>query len=98
MIDGMANHAALVRRHMARWGQDVVEDFIDTCLSLENLIDPMSPYIVRQAKPKPPGSEDDEEPTAGKIKSKGYMDSFINPPEYLEAQKKKKEEEAKKQR
>src|ERR1041385_1604375 len=52
MIDGMANHAARVRRHMARHGQDTVEDFIDTCLSLENLIDPMSPYIVRARAPK----------------------------------------------
>ena len=52
MIDGMANHAARVRRHMARHGQDAVEDFIDTCLSLENLIDPMSPFIVRSARPK----------------------------------------------
>ena len=34
------------------------------CLSLENLIDPMSPYIVRTPKPKPPGTEDDEEPVA----------------------------------
>src|SRR5688572_31200095 len=85
MIDGMANHASRVRRHMARQGQEVVEDFIDTCLSLENLIDPMSAYIVRHRPPKPPG-DDDEMPTAGKLKSKGYMDSFINPPEYLEAQ------------
>jgi stage V sporulation protein R len=96
MIDGMANHAARVRRHMARWGQEVVEDFIDTCLSLENLIDPMSPYIVR-SRPAVPEDED-AEPQSGKIRAKGYMDSFINPPEYLEAQKKKKEEEAKKQR
>jgi stage V sporulation protein R len=97
MIDGMANHASRVRRHMARWGQDVVEDFIDTCLSLENLIDPMSAYIVRTRPPKPV-DEDEEEPTVGKLRSKGYMDSFINPPSYLEAQKKKKEEEAKKAR
>ncbi|HEX4453424.1 MAG TPA: SpoVR family protein [Kofleriaceae bacterium] len=97
MIDGMANHASRVRRHMARWGQDVVEDFIDTCLSLENLIDPMSAYIVRTRPPKPV-DDDEEEPTVGKLRSKGYMDSFINPPSYLEAQKKKKEEEAKKAR
>jgi stage V sporulation protein R len=96
MIDGMANHAARVRRHMARWGQEVVEDFIDTCLSLENLIDPMSPYIVR-SRPAVPEDED-AEPQSGKIRAKGYMDSFINPPEYIEAQKKKKEEEAKKAR
>ncbi|MDB4952826.1 MAG: SpoVR family protein [Myxococcales bacterium] len=97
MIDGMANHAARVRRHMARWGQDVVEDFIDTCLSLENLIDPMSPFIVRQRDKAVPG-EDDEELEVGKMRSKGYMDSFINPPSYLEAQKKKKEDEAKRQK
>ncbi|CAN5382430.1 SpoVR family protein [soil metagenome] len=101
MIDGMANHASRVRRHMSRWGQDVVEEFIDTCLSLENLIDPMSAYIVRQRPPRSPEqqrADEEAEPEVGKLRSKGYMDSFINPPEYLEAQKKKKEEEAKKQR
>ncbi len=97
MIDGMANHAARVRRHMARWGQEVVEDFIDTCLSLENLIDPMSPYIVR-ARPPRPENDDDAEPEVGKLRAKGYMESFINPPSYLEAQKKKKEEELKRQK
>jgi stage V sporulation protein R len=101
MIDGMANHASRVRRHMSRWGQDVVEEFIDTCLSLENLIDPMSAYIVRQRPPRTPEqqrADEEAEPEVGKLRSKGYMDSFINPPEYLEAQKKKKEDEAKKQR
>jgi stage V sporulation protein R len=97
MIDGMANHAARVRRHMARHGQDVVEDFIDTCLSLENLIDPMSAYIVRSRETKP---EDDDDPSdlSGRLRAKGYMESFINPPEYLEKQKKKREDEAKRQK
>ena len=97
MIDGMANHAARVRRHMERHGQDVVEDFIDTCLSLENLIDPMSAYIVRSREPKPKGEADEDDLTdnSGRMRSKGYMESFINPPEYLEAQKKKREDEAK---
>ncbi|HEY4179451.1 MAG TPA: SpoVR family protein [Kofleriaceae bacterium] len=99
MIDGMANHASRVRRHMGRHGQDVVEDFIDTCLSLENLIDPMSVYIQRTAKPKPALPDElmeDPNDGVGRLRSKGYMDSFINPPEYIEAQKKKKAEEAKK--
>src|ERR1700710_1686117 len=60
MIDGMANHAARVRRHMARHGQDGVEDYIDPCLSLENLIDPMSAYILRQA-PKVETTDDDDD-------------------------------------
>ncbi|MGE0549540.1 MAG: SpoVR family protein, partial [Kofleriaceae bacterium] len=99
MIDGMANHAARVRRHMARHGQDVVEDFIDTCLSIENLIDPMSPYIARTPKTKgalPDELEDDDTQRVGRLRAKGYMDSFINPPEYLEKQQKKKEDAAKK--
>ena len=100
MIDGMANHAARVRRHMARHGQDTVEDFIDTCLSLENLIDPMSAYIVRSREPRPNGDGEDDEPRdkSGRLRAKGYMESFINPPEYLEAQRKKREEEAKRQK
>ena len=95
MIDGMANHAAQVRRHMERHGQDVIEDFIDTCLSLENLIDPMSPFIVRKRDPKAEG-EDEESDDVPRLRAKQYMDRFINPPEYLEAQKKKREEEKKK--
>jgi stage V sporulation protein R len=97
MIDGMANHAARVRRHMARHGQDTVEDFIDTCLSLENLIDPMSVYIVR-AREQKPEDEDDPRDMSGRLRAKGYMESFINPPEYLEKQKKKREEAAKRQK
>jgi stage V sporulation protein R len=97
MIDGMANHAARVRRHMARHGQEVVEDFIDTCLSLENLIDPMSAYIVRSRETKVE-DEDDPSDKSGRLRAKGYMESFINPPEYLEAQRKKREEEAKRQK
>ena len=96
MIDGMANHAARVRRHMARWGQDVVEDYIDTCLSLENLIDPMSAYIVRQRDKVEGGEDDEQQDKSGRLRAKVYMESFINPPSYLEAQKKKREEEEKK--
>src|SRR5215475_9290407 len=87
MIDGMANHAARVRRHMARHGQDVVEDYIDTCLSLENLIDPMSAYIVRARPEKTPEEEEEEQRNkVGRLRAKGYMESFINPPEYIAAQ------------
>lgn len=87
MIDGMANHAALIRRHMGRHGTEPVEDFIDVCLSLENLIDPMSAYIVRQrAADAEKESESDETP---RLRAKQYMESYINPPEFLEAQRKK---------
>ncbi len=94
MIDGMANHSALVRKHMARVGVEPVEDFIDSCLSIENLIDPMSPYIVRQRPPRTEDSEAQEETReVPRLKSKPYMDKYINPPEYLEKQRKRMEAE-----
>src|SRR5262249_29090244 len=84
-------------RHMARHGQDVVEDFIDTCLSIENLIDPMSAYIVRNRPPR--AADDDDEPgQVGRLRSKGYMEPLITPPEDIEGQKKKKAEEEKRQK
>jgi stage V sporulation protein R len=93
MIDGMANHAARVRRHIARQGIEKVEDFIDVCLSLENLIDPMSPYIVRERARTDSELEEQEEETkeVPRLRAKDYMDSYVNPPEFLEAQRKRQE-------
>jgi len=51
MMDEMANHATRIRRHIDRHGLDKVERFIDAALTLENLIDPHSPFVQRNAKP-----------------------------------------------
>ncbi|HSD18838.1 MAG TPA: SpoVR family protein, partial [Anaeromyxobacter sp.] len=48
MMDQMANHATRVRRYQDKLGVELVEDFIDRCLSLENLIDYQSPYVKRR--------------------------------------------------
>ncbi len=88
MIDGMANHASLVRRHMARQGVDQVENFIDVCLSLENLIDPMSPFIAREERTSEEAGEEFGE--VPRIRAKQYMESYINPPEFVEEQRKKR--------
>ena len=39
MMDVMANHGTKIRRYMEKFGQDKVEAFIDSVLSLENLLD-----------------------------------------------------------
>ncbi len=39
MVDEMANHASRIRQYGELYGIDEVENFIDLCLSLENLID-----------------------------------------------------------
>ncbi len=93
MIDEMANHAIRIRRYIDMYGLETVENFIDTCLSLENLIDPYSPYIRRHADDRlNNGVVEPRRNVVKKLKSKRYMDRFINPPEFLEAQRKKAEE------
>jgi stage V sporulation protein R len=101
MLDQMANHAARLNRYIDRFGYEVVEQFVDACLSLEDLIDPHSPHIKRAAKdPRSDGKlrEPKPEPTEsrGRFAAKQYMDSFINPPEVLEREAKQREEKQRK--
>jgi stage V sporulation protein R len=95
-IDTMANHGAIVRKWANRIGIETVEQFIDACLSLENLIDPQKPFLPRDYSPKT--SEEEEEPETPEVPllrvDREYMESFINPDEFVESQKKKLAEEA----
>jgi len=99
MMDEMANHATRIRRYIDWYGLEEVERFIDACLSIDNLIDTHAPYIVRKKK----GGNDDEKPTERDVvkgllpNSREYMEDFINPPSFVEAQKKKALAEQKKQ-
>ncbi len=73
---------------MERYGEDVVENFIDSCLSLENLIDVHSTAIKRREgrddRPRfAEGDGEDLDAGGAKFQSKGYMDAFVNPPEVL---------------
>ncbi len=91
MLDEMANHGNRIRRYMDRFGVDEVESFIDSCLSIEDLIDIHAPFIRRHetqdkydfAASSP---DQDETPRPGKLRAKGYMDRYINPPSVLAAE------------
>jgi stage V sporulation protein R len=107
MLDQMANHATRVSQYVDRYGFEKVEEFIDACLSLEDLIDMHSMHIKRapDVMPLPHAAllrEDDfEYMQSGRLPSKGYMDSFINPPEVLEKaarEKHQQDEEREKKR
>ncbi len=100
MMDEMANHGMRIRRFMEKYGEEEVDNFIDTCLSIENLIDPHSQFIVRRNQ-KPRYNtipKEIEEETVKRLKSKDYMDSFINPEEFIKAQKMKLEEKSQKRK
>lgn len=97
MMDEMANHATRVRRHIEKHGYDTVEKWMDICLSIEHLIDAHSMFLNRGPLEKPP--EDQHEPTdhlPGKFKAKDYMDRWINPPEALQAEQKRLQDERQK--
>jgi len=93
MMDAMANHSTRIRRHIDRYGQDVVEDFIDRCLSLENLIDRFSVY---KGPPSPKREENNQEKTGLLRYDREYMRDYINPPAFVAEQKRKVAEAANK--
>lgn len=102
MLNQMANHATRITRYVERVGYEKVEEFIDACLSLEDLIDPHSVHIRRQPEisPVPHAAllrEDDFEylQQESRLPAKGYLQPFINPPEVLqkEAEDRHKAEE-----
>lgn len=92
MMDTMANHATRIRRYIDRYGIEEVENFIDVCLSLENLIDRYSPYIKKS------GEDAKEQEAVGSERyrlrvERDYMDDYINPPDFIREQQRKEEEE-----
>ena len=95
MLNEMANHATRVRRYIDRYGAEEVEHFLDACLSLEDLIDCHNPPDQRKKEEE----EEEELPIqVGRFRSKDYMDRYINPPEYLERERKKREKEREKRK
>jgi len=96
MLDTMANHAVRIQKAIDRYGYEPVEDFIDTCLSLENLIDYHAPYIRRpEAQSFVPVTEEEqfEAIPEGLPVERPYMKGYINPPAFVEEQRKRMQEE-----
>jgi stage V sporulation protein R len=90
MVDQMANHGSRIRSYMDRFGVDEVENYIDACLSIEDLIDIHSPFIKRfdQASRMPliEKADDEAAPRPGRFRAKSYLDRYVNPPDMLEAE------------
>ncbi|MDH4038740.1 MAG: SpoVR family protein, partial [Candidatus Krumholzibacteria bacterium] len=92
MMDELANHGNRIHDYMSQYGHDVVEDFIDVCSSIENLIDPGALFDSSgRARELAPTAESAPRDVA-RLRSKGYMEPFINPPEYLEARRREQSE------
>ncbi len=97
MIDEMANHATRIRRYVDRFGIEAVESFVDVCLSIDNLIDIHSTF---KGKVRPPAEDEDDVryTQVPKLKSKEYMDRYVNPTEFVDAQRQKMDDEREQRR
>jgi len=94
MMDEMANHGMRIRSYAARYGLEAVENFLDECFSIENLIDADSAFNQFRENGREDVVVDDSRPNSvPKLKSKSYMDPYVNPPEYLKQKSKEMEEE-----
>ncbi|MBX3012136.1 MAG: SpoVR family protein [Caldilineaceae bacterium] len=97
MLDETANHGARIRRYIERYGLEPVETFVDRCLSLENLIDLHSTGIRRQPS-RMVETAGNQSAELGRLPSKGYMENYINPPEYLDSVRRQNEAERQQER
>jgi stage V sporulation protein R len=90
MMDEMANHGIRIRRYAEKFGEDEVEAFLDRCMSIDDLIDVHSTAIRRREEVSrydfSNKEDEDEDIKSTRFKSKGYMDSYINPRDVLKAE------------
>jgi stage V sporulation protein R len=98
MMDEMANHGARIRTYAEKFGEDEVENFVDRCMSIDDLIDIHSVAIRRRENVSrydfSPDADRSQDVHATRFKSKDYMEEYINPREKMKAE----EEERRKQR
>lgn len=112
MIKVMEQHAQYIESYMEKYGVERVESFLDRVLSLQYNIDPHAPFIKRRWGAVSPTKrsrqsvldEDeagDEEETGriARIPAKrDYMERYLNPPEWIEEQRKRLESERERRR
>lgn len=77
-------------------GKEKVDKFLEACLSLDNIFDLLQPLILHEL-PKSKGQKDKKSPKRIFTRDKlpYYMEPYVNPPEYLEAERKRIEADKK---
>ncbi len=96
MAEDMALHASRIYKYINKYGHNEVEEFIDKILSVENMVDyHWKPYTYKLKK----SEEEISDSIIRKFKTKeGYMEIFINPPEVILEEEKKRKEQLKVQK
>lgn len=84
MMNKLANHGTRIRRYMARWGYELVTEFIDHVLRIETLIDPQKAW--KQKKIAEVNVRDERKYRfPRRIRAEhNYMDEWVNPGVYID--------------
>lgn len=104
MISIFGNDAQWYKEQCALHGSERVKQFYDWALSLEHLIDIHAPFI--KSLPEKTAEEREKQLEDQKIVKRieptnplpSYMDEFLNPPEWIEKERKRLMEEVEKER
>ena len=86
MMNKLANHGTRIRKYMARWGYEVVTEFIDHVLRIETLIDTQKAWKKKEIK-KVMVRDEREYRFPERLKSThNYMDEWVNPKKFIDKQ------------
>lgn len=91
MMNVLANHGQKVRKYIDLYGYNTVMDFVDACLSVDDLIDPSIEWKSCSVnKPKKIQFEELPEPEElDHIPVADYMNRYVNTEEHKETQRRK---------
>jgi stage V sporulation protein R len=95
MMNQLANHGSRIRRYMHRWGRERVTEFIDHCMKIDTLIDPLRARRSREFKVPIMRDHRDYQFPRRLESERNYMDPWLNPKGWIDKENKRiKEEEA----
>ena len=86
-MNKLANHGTRISKYMARWGYELVTEFIDHVLRIETLIDPQNAWKKKTIKNAVIRDERNYHFPERIKSSNNYMDEWVNSKEYMEKQK-----------
>jgi stage V sporulation protein R len=93
MINLAASHRSKLARLIDRHGREKIEEVIDACMSLDDLLDPQLPFRAA-ARPAPAPGADLVVPEARRFSGQEYMQEFLNPPDEVKAEEQRLRKEA----
>lgn len=87
MMNTLANHGTRIRKYMARWGREIVTEFIDHVLRIETLLDPARAHRQKTIKDVIVRDKRNYRFPARLKSDHNYMEPWLNKEEQLDKQR-----------